>query len=143
MATRQVAVGEKHACPLCGSRDIGAMSPKETFVFYGGNAIVVCAPRRCRACRHGWEVRTGRFASIAMLAFSAMGILVGLGFMIGCVAMMVLIARAPNNAILSVWNVFALGTWCIAGFVLTMVSARALSKYWRAGSNMEEVVKTR
>jgi hypothetical protein len=82
MADEQIEVADKDQCPKCGSRDVRAMSSKETKEFYGGDVIVLTAPRLCRSCKHGWEARPSKLGCYVMIAFSVLGMLLGIGLIV-------------------------------------------------------------
>jgi hypothetical protein len=87
---RPFPVGDKRQCPRCGSADVRAMAAAELNEFYGRNAFVLTAPRRCRSCGHGWEVRPTKFGCYVMIAFSALLGVCSIGAALGAAAYCVL-----------------------------------------------------
>jgi DNA-directed RNA polymerase subunit M/transcription elongation factor TFIIS len=81
-AEERLKYGEKNRCPKCGSDRVRRMSAAELQEFYGGNPFVLSPPRKCSSCGHGYEAIPSAAGCYTMMALSALGVLVGAGFVV-------------------------------------------------------------
>ncbi|CAN5542847.1 hypothetical protein BH10PLA2_BH10PLA2_25150 [soil metagenome] len=70
-------------CPHCLATDSRPMTAVETTAFYGYDRFVFKRPRICSICNTGYEPKTPRLASLLMIGVGAVGMLIGVAFLLG------------------------------------------------------------
>lgn len=125
-------IGERNRCPKCGSDKVRAMSQNEMREFYGGNLLVLTPARKCKACGHGYETRPSRGGCKAIMFFSVVGALFGLGILVTAIVMVpVVIAGAKAGGNSPLWPVLGCGSFALSAVGIMYGSGRAFGKYRR------------
>ena len=70
-------------CSNCGGGSSRPMTGAETTAFYRYDRFVLVRPRICLGCGSGFEVQPTRTGCYLMVAFAALGVVIGVAFIVG------------------------------------------------------------
>ena len=113
-------------CPKCGSAS-RPMTGAETTDFYGYDRFVLVRPRRCLGCGFGYEAQPTRAGCYLMVAVAAVGVLIGMAFLVGGPFLMWLAFRDANL------NTVEQGKHVLGGIGLCAVGVWWVRRCWQTG----------